>query len=113
MGLHPAHSSTFVCHHFDFYMGRRGQIKAMLILGFLFFSCGIKKQTPQSYFELGKHCEASGDYVKAAELLSKAIERDPAYIQAYTERAVVWFFQDSFRLAIADYTRAIDAADAK
>lgn len=82
-----------------------------IFLFFLFISCTNK--TSEYYFGQGKHYEAEGDYIQAIRNLTKAIEKNPQYIEAYQKRAHLNFSQDSFALAISDYTKIISLQPTK
>lgn len=83
-----------------------GRIQTIALI--LLFSCSAQKKTPEYYFGMGKHHLAEGDLIASTKALSKAIEKNPAYIDAYMARASVWILQDSFSRAIEDYTKVID-----
>lgn len=84
------------------------------ISGIIFFfaiillSPSCPDKTPEYYYEQGKHYEAEGDYIRAIQYMTKAIEKNPQFVDAYMKRAWLNFSQDSFSLAIADYTKIIE-----
>lgn len=64
--------------------------------------------TAEDYFYLGLTFEQRGDFRKAIEVYSQAIESDPQYANAYNNRAVSKRASDDLDGAIADYNQAID-----
>lgn len=78
-------------------------MKYLLLLSFL-VTCG---KTALENYELGKHFSAEGNYIEAQKYFTRAIKQDTVYINAYLGRASVAFIQDSFALAIHDYTKLI------
>lgn len=90
-------------------------IQSILCKGAIFFglmaclsivltpSCSTRKLTDKDYFDFGNHFVAEGDYVKAQYNFTRAIKMNPAYLEAYTERAKAWEKSDSLRRAIRDY----------
>lgn len=85
------------------------RIIAAFMVAFAFFLMAPTcKKTPEYYYSYGKHYESDGDYVQAFRYYSKAIEKNSSYIDAYLARASVCFLQDSFLMAIGDYTKVID-----
>ena len=79
----------------------------IVVLSFFLMAPICNNKTPEYYYGYGKHYEAEGDHVQAFRYYSKAIQKNPSYIDAYLARASVCFLQDSFSLAIADYSKAI------
>ena len=75
----------------------------MRILLFILVLSGCPKATPKQYFDIGKQKEAEGDNISAIKLFTKAIEKQPKYIDAYIERAKTWVKEDSMQNAIKDY----------
>ena len=69
---------------------------------FLISSCATKK-TADFYFQQGKHKAAEGYTYAAIESFTKAIEKNPNYVEAYTERASANMHTDSIWNAIKDY----------
>lgn len=80
---------------------------AFLLLIVLLGSCTTTKKDSTYYFNSAKHYQAEGDYVESARAISRAIAKDTAFVEAYMKRAEIWLFQDSFALAIKDYTKVI------
>ena len=72
------------------------------------FAPSCSQKTSGYYFEQGKHYEAEGDYIHAIQCLTKAIEKNPQFIDAYLKRAWLHFSQDSFASAISDYSKIIE-----
>ena len=88
-----------------------GWIRIIAVI--LLFGCASQKKTPEYYFGLAKHHKAEGDLIVAGRFLTKAIEKNPSYIDAYMERAGIWLSQDSFERAIQDYTKIIELRPAR
>lgn len=61
-------------------------------------------QTPENCFLQGKYFINEGNYIQAQKYFTKAIQKKPDYFEAYIERANSCEKQDSFTLAIKDYT---------
>lgn len=71
-------------------------------------SSPIPTLTYEEYFELGVENYA-GDEIEGAIInLSKAIELNPNYVDAYYQRGLAYTYKDDYDKAIADFTKAIE-----
>ena len=73
-----------------------------LIFVILLSSCATKK-TAEFYFQQGKNEAVQTNAYVAIENFTKAIKKNPNYIEAYMERASVNVSIDSLMNAIRDY----------
>jgi len=64
--------------------------------------------TAEECYKLGKHFADIRDFEQAEKHLTKTIEKDSMYLDAYKGRASVYMVQDSFAKAIADYNKIIE-----
>lgn len=78
-------------------------LAVILLLG----ACATTKKDSTYYFNSSKHYQLEGDYVLSAQAVSRAIAKDTAFVDAYMQRATIWLIQDSFALAVKDYTKVI------
>ncbi len=64
--------------------------------------------TYEEYFELGVDSYENDEIDNAITNLSKAIELNPDYVDAYYFRGLVYITEEDYDKAIADYTKAIE-----
>lgn len=64
--------------------------------------------SPEEWFDRGRGQTSLGDYEKAVEFLSKAIEKDSDYSGAYYERGYNYDKMQEYDLAIEDFSKAIE-----
>ncbi len=64
--------------------------------------------TYEDYFELGIENYANDEIEGAITNLSKVIELNPDYVDAYYFRGLVYIIEEDYDKAIADYTKAIE-----
>ena len=82
-------------------------MKKFLLLNVLIFSgIFINAQNPKSFYKTGVEFNKNGNYADAIVQLSKCIELDPDYADAYIERAVAYEKKGNIKEACADYNRA-------
>ncbi len=60
------------------------------------------------YFQRGKHYFSIGDYDKAIEDFTRAIELEHNFVFAYTERGLAWEMKGFHEKALADYDKALE-----
>ncbi len=61
----------------------------------------------ETYYRWGNYYLIEGDYDKAIEAYSRAIDLDPAYVSAYFGRGHAYHLASSYNAAIADYEQVI------
>ena len=67
-----------------------------------------KRREAAIHNNYGLAYRAEGDYDRAVEAFTQAIELNPNYAIAYNNRGEVYRDKGNFDLAIADYTKAIE-----
>jgi len=67
-----------------------------------------KLDSAMNWYDRGRGQFDLGNYEKAAEYDSKAIEKNPEYSAAYFERGYAYQLLQKYDLAIADYNKAIE-----
>ena len=65
-------------------------------------------EDPVKYFEMGIEWQKAGDFDRAIEDYTKAIELTGAYSKAHVNRGHCWQMKKNFDRAIADYNNAIE-----
>ena len=68
----------------------------------------IATPTSQSFYELGQESLADGDIENARAHLSKAIELNPQYAEAYFFRALIFGREKDYDNAIADFEKFVE-----
>ena len=63
---------------------------------------------PEDWFQQGVSLLQSGQYDRAIEAFSQALELDPQYSEAYLNRGLAWAGKGEFTQAIANYTKALE-----
>jgi tetratricopeptide (TPR) repeat protein len=81
-------------------------VAVLLTISIVFASC--KKESPIRLFDKGIGLLSSDSYKEAIYYLSRAIEIDPEYAEAYYVRGLTYFKMKNYEEAIADFTRCID-----
>nr|NJM04561.1 tetratricopeptide repeat protein [Desulfobacula sp.] len=81
------------------------QILVSVLTALLFSRPGISQE---DWYEKGLFFNRTGQYDKAVEAFSKAIEADPGNAKAYNNRGAVRYIQGRYDDAVKDYTRALD-----
>lgn len=82
----------------------------ILMLVILLSSCATKKNA-EYYFQQGKNAVAATSDDVAISNFTKAIKKNPEYIDAYLERAKVSLSIDSIQNAISDYDSVLVKTD--
>jgi tetratricopeptide (TPR) repeat protein len=66
------------------------------------------QQNADEAFELGRYYMQIGDLDKAVYYLTRAIQINPSFSQAYNNRGVVYQAKGYYDQAISDYSKAIE-----
>jgi tetratricopeptide (TPR) repeat protein len=84
----------------------------LVIAAFVFFShaCSDQKSGPSAkdYFDKAYHFVDAGNPQEAINLYTLAIEKDPAYIDAYYNRGVIHYILREYSQALADLNKVIE-----
>jgi tetratricopeptide (TPR) repeat protein len=64
--------------------------------------------TAEEHFDAALPCELQGEFAAAIEHLTKAIELEPHFPEAYSNRAGAWELEGNIDAAIHDYQMAIE-----
>ena len=67
-----------------------------------------KELTAEDYFRIGNRAHDEKDYDKAISDYSKAIELNPNFVEAYSNRGVAFAYKKDYDKAILDYSKAIE-----
>ena len=89
------------------------QNKTALILFLMLIVCLIScgrstPKTPSDYLHSGMRKAAEGDFEKAIEDYSKAIELDPENPELYIARAISYNLMEEYEKSLLDYGKAIE-----
>ena len=84
------------------------EFKTILVffIAFLATSCTIS--TPKGLYSQATDAIAQGKHEQAISGLTKAIESDPKFAEAYVNRGIAYSEIGNVEAAIADYTKAIE-----
>jgi tetratricopeptide (TPR) repeat protein len=93
--------------------------RVKLIVASLLFSCvsifhyseGMASESAENHFEKGKSHYFKKSYDEAIAELTKAIEIDARYIEAYMYRGKAYFGKGEYGNAIEDFTRVLQSRD--
>lgn len=78
-------------------------------MGDFMFALRLDPALPQAYNNMGLvYAKYRGDFVRGLESFSKAIERDPKYVDAYMSRGMAYIQMGKTGEALADYSKAIE-----
>jgi len=80
----------------------------VLVSVVLFFSLlGVNGQSPKQCFKAGEQFLKKGKYNDAVDQYTKALQADPGFIKAYTQRASAFASLQKYKEAAEDYERAL------
>ncbi len=76
-----------------------------VVLSFAFI--GVSGQSAKQHYKTGEDFFENGKYDDAIDQYTRAIEIEPDYTKAYTQRALVYSLQKKYKEAADDYERAL------
>ena len=105
---HPRNTDLRFLHDYGFMRLKEGNnIAAMHLIKELidasFKNNDTKYLSADTFVQLGIACSMSLEYGQAVDALTQALQKDPTNSDAYIERAIAYFEQGNFDLAIKDY----------
>ncbi|MFH2090815.1 MAG: tetratricopeptide repeat protein [Pseudomonadota bacterium] len=65
-------------------------------------------QNPEDWYQKGLFFNRIGQYEKAIDSFSRAVEIDPQNANAYNNRGAIWYLKENYGTAIEDYTKALE-----
>ena len=89
-------------------MRDRKLLVCVVVIALLCVAVAARAQSAEEWYETGNEYLYAGDYKKAIEHYTKAIEIDPDFALAYNNRGVAYYNMGRYNEAIADYTKAIE-----